>query len=375
MFTPLESSLGALLIQAATSSYMHLEGKPIGFSSILFNSIFNPSIHSASILLGLFISSRFVGKFLPSFVPAVVPATLTTFPTAYLVAGLLVGAGTSAGCGCTSGHMLIGLSRLRWRSFVATCTFFLSAVITTLFIGSSRVDPHGVPNYEYDHSFTGFKENMTPLLALVVLGQIWSYVALPKIGLWLKQRKDKEVKVRTPRNLLTDNFVRWMTGISCGFLFGIGLFVAGMTDTTKIIGFLSFWRPASFDPSLGMIPLFCIVPNILLWKKWLPQTKAQAIATVAKDTDAAGSVVKKPLFESEYDLNFSNQTDVRFLLGNLVFGVGWALTGTCPGPGILSMFTELNTCTAGTKLLFVAGFLAGSFVQKHVPPLSARYAK
>lgn len=362
MFTPLESSLGALLIQAATSSYMHLEGKSIGFSSILYNSVFNPSVHSASILLGLFISSGFVNKFLPSFSPAVVPATISTFPTSYLVAGLLVGAGTSAGCGCTSGHMLIGLSRLRWRSFVATCTFFLTAVITTVLMGSFRVDPRGVPSYEYDHSFTGFKENMMLLLALVVLGQLWSYIVLPRIGLWLKLKNDK---VPTTRTSLADNFVRWITGISSGFLFGTGLCVAGMTDTSKIIGFLSFWRPASFDPSLAMIPLFCIAPNILLWKKWLPQTKAEAIFTAAKDGDPTVTV-KKPLFESEYDLNFSEETSLRFLLGNAVFGVGWALAGVCPGPGIVTMFTEINAFTVGRGVLFVAGFLGGSFLQKHV---------
>lgn len=354
MFTPIESSLGALLIQAATSSYMHLEGKAIGFSSILYNSVFRPSIHSLSIMTGLFLSSAFIRKFLPSFAPEVVQLSSGLFPTRYLVAGLLVGLGTSAGCGCTSGHMLIGLSRLRWRSFIATCTFFLSAVITTaITVHHATITPSGLPNYKYDASFSNFMNNKIPLLTLVILGQVWSYVILPKLGLWLKSRKSRA----------GDNVVRAIAGISSGFLFGTGLFVAGMTDPAKIVGFLSFWRPSSFDPSLALIPLFCIIPNIFLWRKWLPQTKAEAVASVAKDT---GTSVKKPLFEPEYDLNFSSQTSPSFLLGNVIFGVGWALVGVCPGPGILTMFTELNASTIGKGLLWVVGFLCGSFVQKHV---------
>lgn len=354
MFTPIESSLGALLIQAATSSYMHLEGKAIGFSSILYNSVFRPSIHSLSIMTGLFLSSAFIRKFLPSFAPEVVQLSSGLFPTRYLVAGLLVGLGTSAGCGCTSGHMLIGLSRLRWRSFIATCTFFLSAVITTaITVHHATITPSGLPNYKYDASFSNFMNNKIPLLTLVILGQVWSYVILPKLGLWLKSRKSRA----------GDNVVRAIAGLSSGFLFGTGLFVAGMTDPAKIVGFLSFWRPSSFDPSLALIPLFCIIPNIFLWRKWLPQTKAEAVASVAKDT---GTSVNKPLFEPEYDLNFSSQTSPSFLLGNVIFGVGWALVGVCPGPGILTMFTELNASTIGKGLLWVVGFLCGSFVQKHV---------
>lgn len=368
MFTPVESALGALLIQAATTSYIHLEGKAIGFSSILYNSVFKPSINSVSILVGLFLSSKFISKVLPTF------NQITNFtsnsssalfygsPLNFLTAGLIVGLGTSAGCGCTSGHMLTGLSRLRWRSFVATCTFFSTAVLTTLLTGNySKINLTSTPSYYYDTNFSQFKENLVPLLLLVLGGHIWSYIILPKLGLYLNKVKNGNLK----------QFVHAISGISSGFLFGCGLFIAGMTNPEKVTGFLSFLTPHNFDPSLAMIPLFCILPNIFIWRKLIPQNKEEnANATNSKDNkdsvDSEVGPVRKPLFESRYDLNFSNQTETRFLLGNALFGIGWGLAGVCPGPAILAMFIEIGQLTLGRGCLFVGAFLFGSYLEKHV---------
>lgn len=366
MFTLIESAIGSLLIQAATSSYIHLEGKVVGFSSVLYNSVFSPSIHAVSIMTGMFLSAKFIGKFLPAFASEIVPVVSDSLsfqygnPLRLLIAGLIVGFGTSAGCGCTSGHMLIGMSRLRWRSFVATCVFFTTAVITTFVSGNyKQVGCGETPCYKFDSNFTTFKENSTTLLSLVIVGQVWSYLVLPKIGKWLKDNDTK-------KDGSTDNIIRSILGVSAGFLFGCGLAIAGMTDATKVTGFLSFFQPEKFDPSLAMIPIFCILPNIFLWKKWLPQTAEEARPT-SEDGKAKGDKlkVKVPLFEKKYDLPFSNATDVKFLIGNAIFGIGWGLAGVCPGPGILTMFSELGAFTIGRGVLYITGFLTGSYIQKH----------
>jgi uncharacterized membrane protein YedE/YeeE len=56
----------------------------------------------------------------------------------------------------------------------------------------------------------------------------------------------------------------------------------------------------------------------------------------------------------------------RYLLGGIIFGLGWALTGACPGPmfvnvglGYLSMLIVIGGALAGT-------FLYGVF-RKHLP--------
>jgi uncharacterized membrane protein YedE/YeeE len=47
------------------------------------------------------------------------------------MAGVLVGIGTRLGNGCTSGHGVVGLSRLSPRSLVATVTFIAVGMLTT----------------------------------------------------------------------------------------------------------------------------------------------------------------------------------------------------------------------------------------------------
>lgn len=241
---------------------------------------------------------------------------------------------------------------------MATCTFFATGVITTMVTGNyAQINPDGPPSYLYDSNFTQFKENKTVLVGLLLAAQLWSYVVLPQIGKLFSSTDVKENKQRS-------RVLGAVSGVSSGFLFGCGLYIAGMTDAAKVTGFLSFLTPHNFDPSLAMIPLFCIIPNIILWKKWLPQNKEEATETSAKDA-ASGVVVKKPVFADKYDLNFSDQTDAKFILGNALFGIGWGLAGVCPGPAILSMSTEVLSATFGRGCLFIISFLAGSFIEKH----------
>jgi len=55
------------------------------------------------------------------------------------VAGLLVGYGTRMGNGCTSGHGICGIARLSPRSFAATGTFMLAAILTVALLRHSGV--------------------------------------------------------------------------------------------------------------------------------------------------------------------------------------------------------------------------------------------
>jgi uncharacterized membrane protein YedE/YeeE len=50
--------------------------------------------------------------------------------TVLLVSGLIVGVGASYGGGCTSGHGVVGLTRLSPRSIVAVATFMGASAVT-----------------------------------------------------------------------------------------------------------------------------------------------------------------------------------------------------------------------------------------------------
>lgn len=332
MFTPVEGGVGALLIQAATSSYLHLEGKVVGFSSTVYGAVTNPNANNVSIVIGMFLSTRIIKWLLPSL--AVVANPLNLSASTWAISGLLVGLGTSAGCGCTSGHMLSGLSRLRWRSFIATCTFFATGVITSYLAGNSSQWSCGVAGcYQYDPAFTFFKDNSSALISITLAGLLWSYVVLPKVGKYLQKHSLTTMRV--------------LISISTGLQFGLGLFIAGMTDPSKVAGFLALTDVPKFDPSLAMIPLFTILPNIFLWKNWSPP------------------VVKRPVLEEKFELNFSSNTERKFLIGNAIFGVGWGLAGVCPGPGLLAFFlTGVNSVQGA----WIGCFLLGSFIEKKLAP-------
>lgn len=63
----------------------------------------------------------------------------------------------------------------------------------------------------------------------------------------------------------------------------------------------------------------------------------------------------------DWQLNPKRATYPRYLLGGTVFGLGWAMTGACPGPmftllgqGVWSIALVILSATAGT---FVYGLL------------------
>ncbi|MGV6832107.1 MAG: DUF6691 family protein [bacterium] len=65
----------------------------------------------------------------------------------------------------------------------------------------------------------------------------------------------------------------------------------------------------------------------------------------------------KPLDGSEMSLKPKNKSVARYLLGGILFGLGWALAGACPGPmyvlagsGYISILIVIFGAVAGTFL-------------------------
>lgn len=65
----------------------------------------------------------------------------------------------------------------------------------------------------------------------------------------------------------------------------------------------------------------------------------------------------KPLDGSEMSLKPKNKSVARYLIGGIIFGLGWALAGACPGPmyvlagaGYISILIVIFGAVAGTFL-------------------------
>ena len=59
---------------------------------------------------------------------------------------------------------------------------------------------------------------------------------------------------------------------------------------------------------------------------------------------------KAPLFDLSFSIPSNKTIDFKLLSGSVLFGMGWALAGLCPGPAI----TSLGFGGAGIILFFVA---------------------
>ena len=117
-----------------------------------------------------------------------------------------------------------------------------------------------------------------------------------------------------------------------GLLFGLGLLLSGMTDPSKVIGFLDLF--GQWDPSLGFVMGGAILVGFF------------AFAFAKKRT--------RSFLGGALTLPTSNIIDKRLVIGSLLFGAGWGLAGFCPGPALVSM-------AAGQEkaLIFVAAMVFG----------------
>ena len=100
-----------------------------------------------------------------------------------------------------------------------------------------------------------------------------------------------------------------------GLIFGIGLILSGMTDPSKVLGFLDLF--GAWDPSLALVMGGAILVGFF----------AFALAKKRTTTFLGGTL----------QLPDSSDIDKRLLVGSLLFGAGWGLAGFCPGPAIVSL--------------------------------------
>jgi len=126
-FDPVAAILGGLLIGAAATLLLWLNGRIAGISSI-FGDVLDaePAERGWRIL---FLVGLIVSPFLLAAIGHVMPEP--DMPPSWLViagAGLAVGVGTRLSGGCTSGHGICGMARLSPRSLVATGVFMVTAI-------------------------------------------------------------------------------------------------------------------------------------------------------------------------------------------------------------------------------------------------------
>ncbi|HWJ05586.1 MAG TPA: DUF6691 family protein [Steroidobacteraceae bacterium] len=132
-----------------------------------------------------------------------------------------------------------------------------------------------------------------------------------------------------------------LTAFVAGLLFGGGLLLSRMADPQVVLGFLDVagnWNPALMFVMGGAILVGA--PAFLLMRR-----RARTLA---------GEPVTLP---------DRTRIDGALVLGAAIFGLGWGLSGICPGPGLVL----LGGLTV-QAFTFVAAMLVGLLVAGRLRP-------
>jgi uncharacterized membrane protein YedE/YeeE len=132
---------------------------------------------------------------------------------------------------------------------------------------------------------------------------------------------------------------RALGALIAGILFGAGLVVSGMTDPRNVIGFLDFsghWNPRLLAVMAGAVGVH-----------------ASFLALLARAGGGRGARLLPPR---------NNRIDRSLIAGAAIFGVGWGLSGYCPGPAIASLGFGARSAFAFVAAMIV-GVLAARLVQ------------
>ena len=128
-----------------------------------------------------------------------------------------------------------------------------------------------------------------------------------------------------------------VAAFAAGLVFGIGLILSGMTDPSKVIGFLDV--AGRWDPTLAFVMAGAVFIGFF----------AFALARRRTETFLGGAL----------RLPQRRDVDARLVGGSIVFGIGWGLAGFCPGPALVSFASGVDQAA-----VFVAAMLGGMLLHR-----------
>lgn len=126
--------------------------------------------------------------------------------------------------------------------------------------------------------------------------------------------------------------MKLVTAFVSGLVFAVGLGLGGMTRPSRVVGFLDV--AGAWDPSLAFVMGGAVLVGFLAFPAILRQPA--------------------PRLGGVFSLSSQAVIDAPLLVGAALFGMGWGLSGYCPGPAVVS----LVTLSPGV-LLFVSAMLVG----------------
>lgn len=117
-----------------------------------------------------------------------------------------------------------------------------------------------------------------------------------------------------------------------GIMFGLGIAISGMANPAKVLNFFDI--AGTWDPSLVFVMFSAMLTAMVGYKLVFARSR--------------------PVFEAEFVVPKSRIIDMQLIGGSALFGIGWGISGFCPGGAIPALGTGRPEA-----FVFVAAMLAG----------------
>jgi len=106
-----------------------------------------------------------------------------------------------------------------------------------------------------------------------------------------------------------------LIALLCGIVFGIGLSLSHMINPIKVLNFLDI--TGNWDPSLIFVMIGALAVAFVSFK-WILKRPA-------------------PLLAERFHISRKSSVDKPLILGAAIFGIGWGMSGYCPGPAVAGL--------------------------------------
>ena len=132
-----------------------------------------------------------------------------------------------------------------------------------------------------------------------------------------------------------------------GLIFGVGISISGMSNPAKVLNFFDI--AGAWDPSLIFVMGGALITTFIGYKLVFGR--------------------EAPVFENTFSVPSSRVIDAKLVGGSAIFGIGWGISGFCPGGALPALGTGRWEVFA-----FTAALLVGIVIAKYIQSTAARRA-
>jgi hypothetical protein len=155
------------------------------------------------------------------------------------------------------------------------------------------------------------------------------------------------------------SLIALVSAAASGVIFGVGLSIGRMTDPNKIWNFLDVAAIPSggWDPSLAFV-----------------MGGGMIVAIVGLRLDRFFRM-PAPLAAPAFITTHRVKIDPPLVIGAAVFGVGWGISGFCPGPSVANLGLVPWHVWPFVVAMFAGSWVAGQFMEfSPTPPAATKAA-